>query len=63
MTPEFFQIGGGSQNCFLSSVLDYIVGLDFSEWVLIVDCLFAVDTGKAAVGIELRQCTGMGNTA
>lgn len=44
-------------------MLDYIVGLDFLEWMLIVDCLSADDTGKAAVGIELRKCTGMDNTA
>lgn len=44
-------------------MLDYIVGLDFYEWMLIVDFLSAVDTGKAAVGIELRQYTGMGNAA
>lgn len=43
-------------------MLDYIVGLDFSEWVLIVDCLSTVDTGKEVVGIELRQRTGMDNT-
>ena len=44
-------------------MLGYIVGLDFSDWMLMVDCLSAVDIRKAVVGIELRKCTGMDNTA
>ena len=69
-TPGSCQLRVGSQNCFYCSDLDfilcyhnYIVDLDFSERALIVDCLSAVDTGKAVAGIELLRHMDTGNMA
>lgn len=62
MAPRSYQTGDDYRSCLYYSGLNftlcyhyYIIGLDFSEQVLIVDCLSAVDTGKEVVVIELRR--------
>lgn len=67
--PGSYQIGDDYQNSLCCSDLDfvlcyhsYIVDLDFSEWVLIVDYLSTVGNGMAVAGIELQRCTDKGNT-
>lgn len=61
MVPESCQFGDDYQNCFCYSGLDLvlcchdcIVGSDFSEQVLIVGSLFAVDIDMAVIDTELR---------
>lgn len=70
MAPGSYQIRDDYQNRLCCSNLDfvlcyhdYIVGLDFSEWVLIIDYLSVADTRMVVADIELRRRMDTDNKA
>lgn len=68
MVPGSYQTGDDYKNCLYYSDLDYIfcyhgyiIGSDFSERVLIVDYLSAVDTGMTVADIKVQRRTDTDN--